>query len=63
MYEAIEHYNNLNRAQEETSLIIQEFERLITYWKNMENQLKHILDSYIINYDNDKIKVKYLTFI
>lgn len=57
MYEAITNYNNLNRAKEETLLIIQEFKRLITHWQNMENQLKCILDDYVNHYDGNKIKV------
>lgn len=57
IYESITSYNNLNRAQEEKSLIIQEFNRLITYWETMENQLRNIITNYIDNYDGDKIKV------
>ena len=57
IYESITNYDNLNRAQEETILIIQEFNRLITYWQSMEDQLRNILGNYIDNYDGDKIKV------
>ena len=57
MYEAITNYNNLNRAREESSLIIQEFKRLVTHWQNMEDQLKHILDDHVNHYDGSKIKV------
>ncbi|GBB87582.1 hypothetical protein RclHR1_14040003 [Rhizophagus clarus] len=66
LYNAIQNYNNLNRAKEEQNMIPQELSRLLTYWNtikiNIENKLNEFNDEHTLLMNGFMYNLKHILF-